>query len=116
LALFATRGMDPVQHSPSARPATAGGNAPPPAGRLELSTLREPAVARNVMAYSGHCWELYVSRGWLAAFIASVLMAQGSDALSASAGGSQWAALMAGFGTPGVLVGGWLSDRFGRAR
>jgi len=85
-------------------------------GRLDLRALRDGAVARNVLAYTGHSWELYVSRGWLAAFVASVLVAQGSDALSASAGGSQWAALMAGLGTPGVLLGGWLSDHFGRAR
>ena len=114
LALFATRGMLP----PAAKKSTPEANAPAaaPTGRLDLSALRDPAVARNVMAYTGHSWELYVSRGWLAAFVASVLVAQGSDALSASAGGSQWAALMAGFGTPGVLLGGWLSDRFGRAR
>jgi MFS family permease len=85
-------------------------------GRLDLSVLRQGPVARNVLAYTGHSWELYVSRGWLAAFVASVLVAQGRDALSASAAGSQWAALMLGFGTPGVLLGGWLSDHLGRAR
>ena len=136
LALFATRGLDGAEFMLAGRsqsPPAPGGAKPPaataihtrsaappssaaPTGRLDLSALRDPAVARNVMAYTGHSWELYVSRGWLAAFVASILVAQGSDALSASAGGSQWAALMAGFGTPGVLFGGWLSDRFGRAR
>lgn len=122
LALFATRGLPPAVENnrklplPSRERVGVRVASAPPTGRLDLSALRDPAVARNVMAYAGHSWELYVSRGWLAAFVASVLVAQGSDALSASAGGSQWAALMAGFGTPGVLLGGWLSDRFGRAR
>ena len=129
LALVATRGMvamvraTPSQPPPLRRSAATGeelaGNTElsrNASGRLDLGALRDGAVARNVLAYTGHSWELYVSRGWLAAFVASVLVAQGSDALSASAGGSQWAALMAGFGTPGVLLGGWLSDHFGRAR
>ena len=143
LALIATRGMwstgSPARSSAGSlksgeRPASPAGPKDAPAndkspavskvatsgasasGRLDLGALRDGAVARNVLAYTGHSWELYVSRGWLAAFVASVLVARGSDALSASAAGSQWAALMAGFGTPGVLLGGWLSDHFGRSR
>lgn len=101
LAIFATR------HSS----APAGGQL-----RLDLTVLRDGPVTRTILAYTGHAWELYVSRGWLAAFIAAVLMAQGNDATSAAAGGSQWAALMAGCGMPGVFLGGWLSDHLGRAR
>ncbi|MCA1554028.1 MAG: MFS transporter, partial [Chloroflexi bacterium] len=101
LAILSTRGMSaPTQ-----------GRA-----RLDLSVLRDPPVARNVLAYTGHSWELYVSRGWLATFVASALITQGFDNTRASADGSQWAALMAGFGTPGVFLGGWLSDHLGRAR
>ena len=101
LALFSTHGM----------PAPQGRG-----GRLDPGVLRDPPIARNVIAYTGHSWELYVSRAWLAAFIASVLVTQGFDANRASADGSQWSALMVGFGTPGVFLGGWLSDHLGRTR
>ncbi len=91
---------------------------PPPGGRsrLDLSALRAPGVLRVILGYTGHSWELYVSRGWLAAYLAAVLAAQGLDRTAAASAGSQWAALMSGLGTLGVWVGGWLSDRFGRAR
>ena len=90
-----------------------------PAGNrasFDLRVMQSGPVRRNVLAYTGHSWELYVSRGWLAAFLTSVFLAQGMDAQGAAVTGSQWAALMAGCGTPGVFLGGWLSDHLGRAR
>jgi MFS family permease len=59
---------------------------------------------------------LYVSRGWLAAFLAYVLLNSGLGQVQAAAEGGKWAALIAGLGTVGVWIGGWLSDRWGRAR
>ncbi len=93
-------------------------SAPRSGGRAHLdpSVLRDAPVRNNILAYTGHSWELYVSRGWLAAFVASVLLLRGFDKTSASSDGSQWAALMSGFGTVGVFAGGWLSDHLGRAR
>ncbi|WP_161569254.1 MFS transporter [Candidatus Oscillochloris fontis] len=97
--------------------ATRGASTPPGRrGSLDMGVLRDGPVMRTISAYTGHSWELYVSRSWLAAFLASALLIHGMDATSASAEGSQWAALMAGLGTPGVFMGGWLSDRMGRAR
>jgi MFS family permease len=84
--------------------------------RLDPSVLREGPVARTILAYTGHAWELYISRGWLAAFVTAILITQGSDTTTATAQGSQWAALMSAFGMPGVFLGGWLSDHLGRAR
>src|SRR5207247_9583256 len=89
----------------------AGGQA-----HLDLSVLRDPPIARNILAYTGHSWELYVSRGWLAAFVAGTLIARGIDKTSAASDGSQWAALISAYGTVGVVGGGWLSDRPGRGR
>lgn len=91
---------------------------PPPGGRsrLDLSVLRVPGVLRVILGYTGHSWELYVFRGWLAAYLAAVLAAQGLDRTAAASAGSQWAALMSGLGTVGVWLGGWVSDRLGRAR
>ena len=100
-ALLGTRGL----------PRPSGGRA-----ALDLNVLRDGPVARTITAYTGHSWELYVARGWLAAFLASLLLAQGLAPADAASSGSQWAALMLGMGTVGVWLGGWLSDYGGRAR
>ncbi len=84
--------------------------------RLDLSVLRAPGVLRVILGYTGHSWELYVFRGWLAAYLAAVLSSQGLERTVAASAGSQWAALMSGLGTVGVWLGGSLSDRLGRAR
>jgi MFS family permease len=102
LALFAQRG---VAARPTGRSAV-----------LHLGVLRHGPLMRTILAYSGHSWELYVSRGWLAAFLASVLVGSGLTQVDAVAEAGKWAALMAGLGTVGVWVGGLLSDRWGRAR
>ena len=34
---------------------------------LRPSVLKHGPLLRTILAYSGHSWELYVSRGWLAA-------------------------------------------------
>ena len=83
---------------------------------LRPQVLRHGPLLRTILAYSGHSWELYVSRGWLAAFLASVLIGSGLSQVESAADGGKWAALMAGLGTVGVWLGGWLSDRWGRAR
>jgi MFS family permease len=95
-----------------------GSTTPPPGkrGGLDVRVLREGPVTRTILAYTGHAWELYISRGWLAAFVAAVLLGQGLSEQQAVAQGSQWAALMAGLGVPGVFLGGWISDRLGRAQ
>lgn len=93
--------------------------APPPTGqtaRLDPRVLTDGPVLRTIVAYAGHSWELYVSRGWLAGFLATVLAARGAGAVEAASRGGQWAALMAGLGTAGVWLGGWFSDRWGRPR
>ena len=84
---------------------------------LRLSVLRHEPLLRNILAYTGHAFELYVGRAWLAAFLASILAGSGlyPQASDAAAEGGKWAALMGGVGTAGVWIGGWLSDRWGRA-
>jgi len=81
---------------------------------LDPAVLGDPAMRRTIAAYSGHSWELYVSRAWLAAFLASVVAAQGITPNESASLGGQWAALIAGMGTLGVWLGGWLSDHWGR--
>jgi MFS family permease len=101
LAILATRGAT----APEGRSA-----------RLRPEVLKHGPVVRTILAYTGHSWELYVSRGWLAAFLAAVLAGQGLGSVEAASEGGKWSALMAGLGTVGVWLGGWLSDRWGRAR
>jgi predicted MFS family arabinose efflux permease len=81
---------------------------------LDLSALASGPTLRTILAYAGHSWELYVSRAWLAAFLAGLLAAGGGATAEATAEGGRWAALIAGAGTVGVWLGGWLSDRWGR--
>ncbi|HEY3107403.1 MAG TPA: MFS transporter, partial [Chloroflexota bacterium] len=83
------------------------------AGR-RLDVLADGPIRRTILAYAGHSWELYVSRAWLATFLAGLLAAGGAATAEATAEGGKWAALIAGAGTVGVWLGGWLSDRWGR--
>jgi MFS family permease len=94
------------------------GYALPVAGRkrLDLDVLREGPVVRNISAYAGHSWALYIARGWLATFVTSTMLTDGGQIEAATASGSQWAAFLSAFSPVGVLLGGWLSDRMGRAR
>jgi MFS family permease len=91
---------------------------PPPSrsARLNLAVLRNGPVRRTVLAYGAHSCELYISRAWLPAFLAAMLVGQGLGDVEAASEGAQWAALIAGLGTAGVWIGGWLSDRWGRAQ
>jgi len=83
---------------------------------LDLRVLRHGPLLRTIVAYGGHSWELFVVRAWLAAFLAAALVARGSEITSASATASQWAAILLALGVVAVFLGGWASDRFGRAR
>jgi MFS family permease len=102
LALWASRGVGA---------AVAGGRAV-----LEPAVVRDGPLFRTITAYSGHAWELFAMRGWLAAFLAAALVAQGSSSLAATAEAGRWSALILAAGIPAVFVGAWISDRLGRAR
>src|SRR5215212_2138563 len=90
---------------------------PPPSrrARLNLGVLKHGPIRRTILAYGAHSCELYISRAWLPAYLAAVLVGRGLGDVEASSEGAQWAALIAGLGTAGVWIGGWLSDRWGRA-
>jgi MFS family permease len=92
---------------------------PEPSGErahLDLRVLRNAPLVRTIAAYTGHSWELFIVRAWLAAFLAAAFALRGLSPTDASATASQWAALMLALGVPGVFIGGWLSDRIGRTR
>lgn len=83
-------------------------------GRLDPTVLRDPPLARMVIAYSGHAWELFVSRTWTAAFLAAALVSSGLELADASATASRWSSLAFALAIPAVFLGGWWSDRVGR--
>ena len=83
---------------------------------LDLRVLRNAPLVRTIAAYTGHSWELFILRAWLAAFLAAAFALRGLSPTDASATASQWSALILALGVPGVFIGGWLSDRIGRMR
>ena len=83
---------------------------------LDVRVLRNPPLLRAIAAYTGHSWELFIVRAWLAAFLAAAFTLRGLSPTDASATASEWAAIMLALGVPGVFLGGWASDRIGRSR
>src|SRR5437867_377662 len=101
LAIMSTRGLTEMQGTRA---------------HLDIRVLRHGPLLRTIVAYGGHSWELFVVRAWLAAFLSAVLVARGSEITDASATASPWAAVLLALGVVAVFLGGWASDRFGRAR
>ena len=84
-------------------------------GRLDLKIFADkPMLALNV-AYALHTAEMYLARVWLPLLLAAALMRDGMDAAQAAASAAQWAGMMFMTGIAGVLAGGVISDRIGRA-
>ena len=63
LALIAT-----WRHLPASEPA---------ARDFNLAVLKHEPTRRTILAYGAHSWELYISRAWLPAFLAAVLVGRG---------------------------------------
>ena len=81
---------------------------------LDFSVLRNRPYLAAVGIYSWHNWELFGVRNWIVAFLLS------TPAIAATAAPASTAGLLAGvmitFGGIGNVVGGLLSDRWGRLR
>ncbi len=102
LAVFLLRGTRPV----AGRVAT---------GRLDLKALRNPPVRYLILGYSLHAWQLYAVRTWFPLFLLAVLVAGGADRVDAAPVAATIAGLALASGSVGPLMGGFLSDRMGRA-
>ncbi len=85
-------------------------------GRLDLSALRNRAARFYIMGYSLHAAELYIVRVWLPALLAAALMARGEDEVSAAVRAATVGGLAMASGAVGPVMGGIMSDRWGRAR
>ena len=84
-------------------------------GRLDLSALRNKAARIYITGYSLHAAELYVVRVWLPALLAASLISRGEDELSAAVGAATIGGLAMASGAIGPVMGGVISDRWGRA-
>jgi MFS family permease len=71
------------------------------------------AMALIILGYTGHMWEMYGLRSWLAPFLTAVFQDRYAQPTSLAA---TLTALSVMLGAPSTLLAGWLSDRLGRTR
>lgn len=84
-------------------------------GRLDISVLKNKAARIYITGYSLHAAELYIVRVWLPALLAAALIARGENELNAAVSAATIGGLAMASGAIGPVMGGAMSDRFGRA-
>ena len=84
-------------------------------GRLDLGVLRNREARYLITGYSLHALELYAVRMWLPAFLMAVQLARGADAADAAVTAATVGGLALMAGGVGPLMGGVISDRWGRS-
>ncbi len=95
--------------TPEPGKAVLAGELPPQAGK----TQRNLALALVILGYTGHMWEMYGLRSWLAPFLTAVFQEHYARATSLAATLTAFSVML---GAPSTLLAGWLSDRLGRTR
>ena len=83
-------------------------------GRLDLAALRNRAARIYILGYSLHAAELYIVRVWLPAFLAAALIARGIQPDRAIIAAATIGGIAMASGAIGPVIGGILSDRYGR--
>lgn len=96
------------------RPGAPG--SPASSGLPDFSVLKASAILLVTLAYSAHTWELYVTRAWISPYLSWTLTQQGVATGEAAARAASASGLASLPTAAGVLLGGVLSDRLGRAR
>ena len=84
-------------------------------GRLQLSVLSDPRPRKYIIGYSLHAMELYAVRVWLPALLAAALVYRGTDVERAAVTAATVGGIALGAGSVGPVMGGAISDRYGRA-
>ena len=103
LAYFATRGEKAQRSSTST-------------GLLNLKVIRNRTAGAFVLGYSLHAMELYAVRVWLPGLLAAVLIAGGEGTAQATVKAATVGGIALAAGSVGPIIGGVISDRFGRAQ
>ena len=84
-------------------------------GRLNLTVLKNRAARYFILGYSLHALELYAVRVWLPVFLASALVARGNTNAEAAVTAATVGGIALAVGAAGPVMGGIISDRWGRA-
>ena len=106
LVAFATTGI-PAIHEPPV-----GG---PKRHPLDLRpAFRNREALSYILAYSGHCWELFAQRAWMHAFL--VYAWHRTHTAPAGASPAQWSTLIVLIGVPASIIGAEVGSQHGRAR
>jgi MFS family permease len=77
--------------------------------------LKNRATRIFILGYSLHAAELYIVRVWLPAFLVAVLVARGAGSAEAAVTAATVGGIALATGAAGPVIGGILSDRWGRA-
>lgn len=81
---------------------------------LDVTVLKNRMTRLYILGYSLHAVELYIVRVWLPVFLAAILIARGQSVAQAAATAATVAGLSLAFGSIGPVMGGVMSDRWGR--
>jgi MFS family permease len=78
--------------------------------------FRNRSVFRLIAAYAAHNWELFGMRGWMPAFLSASLVSAGATLDGATQRAAMVASMIFAVGALSNPLGGFISDRWGRAR
>ena len=83
-------------------------------GRLDLSVLKNRRVRYYIAGYSIHAWQIHSVRTWLPGFLLAVLVSGGFEGNEAVSKAAVASGLAMTIGSLGPIMGGSLSDKYGR--
>jgi MFS family permease len=87
-----------------------------PSCLLDARVFRNRPALWMIASYCAHNWELFGMRAWLPPFLAAGLIRSGTGIIEASRFAAAWTAIVLLLGSASNVVGGWVSDRWGRMR
>jgi MFS family permease len=106
LVALATVGIPAIPEAPAAGPKR---------HPLDLRPVfRNREALAYIVAYCGHCWELFAQRAWVHAFL--VFAWHQSYGTPAGASPAQWSTLIVLIGVPASIIGAEVASQHGRRR
>jgi MFS family permease len=107
-------GLAAVVLSPSPPPPRASSGRGP--ALFDSRVFRNRPALWMIAGYCAHNWELFGMRAWLPPFLAAVLVRRGAGVVGASSTAAALTSILLLIGAASNIVGGWISDRWGRGR